>query len=332
MLSLFVMSACAGSQSALDPRGVQADRIYRLFNFMVGTATLVWVLVMLVLLWALFRRRGERAIMADVTHTPLPDEERAMHRGTTWGVAATVLIIFAFLIADLRTGHALTSKPPTPPLSVEVKGHQWWWEFRYADPVAGEVFSTANELHVPVGRPVLLTETADDVIHSLWIPNLHGKKDLIPGKTTTTWFRADSAGYYRGQCAEFCGYQHAHMAFDVVAQSPAEFAHWAESQRKSADSTQLDSAALHGQHVFTSAACANCHTIRGTSASGNVAPDLTHLASRLTIGAGTLPNNRGNLGGWIVNPQGIKPGTRMPPNQLEPYDLQALLTYLQGLK
>jgi cytochrome c oxidase subunit 2 len=173
--------------------------------------------------------------------------------------------------------------------------------------------------------------TSDDVIHSFWAPNLDGKKDLIPGHETRTWFRADSAGIYRGQCAEFCGHQHAKMAFFIVAEPRIQFEHWLESQKSEA-SKPSDSLAQEGERVFLSGTCAMCHSISGTSAGSKFGPDLTHLASRRTIAAGTLPNNVGNLAGWILDPQSIKPGVKMPASKLDPQSLQALLAYLGTLK
>ena len=201
----------------------------------------------------------------------------------------------------------------------------------YADTSPHGRFTTANEIHVPVGEPVLFVLNAQDVIHSFWVPSLAGKKDLIPGYTQSMWFQADTAGVYRGQCAEFCGLQHAKMALHVVAEPKAQYRQWVERQRESA-AIPTDSVTRRGREIFLVGQCAMCHSIQGTAAASNAGPDLTHLASRRTIAAGTLPNTRGALAGWIVDPQRIKPGTRMPPNLLRPQDLDALLTYLQSLE
>jgi cytochrome c oxidase subunit 2 len=173
--------------------------------------------------------------------------------------------------------------------------------------------------------------TARDVIHSFFAPNLFGKKDLVPGHTTRTWFQADTPGVYRGQCAEYCGHQHAKMGFFIVAEPPDQFARWLESQRSPAV-TPTDTMQKRGQVVFMAGGCSMCHAIVGTPAGGRVGPDLTHLASRRTIAAATLLNTTGNLGGWIVDPQRIKPGTYMPSNSVDPADLRALLAYLGSLK
>jgi cytochrome c oxidase subunit 2 len=190
--------------------------------------------------------------------------------------------------------------------------------------------TTANEIHVPTGVPVVLLLTSADVIHSFWAPNIQGKRDLIPPYQNAFWIQVDNEGVYRGQCAEYCGHQHAHMAFELVAESPAKFQAWQQAQVKPA-AEPGDPEAKRGEQIFLSGPCVMCHTIRGTPAGSHVGPDLTHLASRRTIGAGTLPNTPGNLAGWIMDSQRIKPGNRMPPISLSGDDLTALLTYLRTL-
>jgi cytochrome c oxidase subunit 2 len=217
------------------------------------------------------------------------------------------------------------------PLAVTLVGHQWWWEVQYHDSVASHRLTTANEIHIPVGRPVLVTLESHDVIHSFWVPRLHGKRDLIPGYTNRIWLRADRPGAYRGQCAEFCGQQHANMALWVVAEPQAQFDAWYRAQLLPA-AAPADSTRIAGQKAFLGGSCVMCHTIRGTPTGGRNGPDLTHLGSRRTLAAGTLPNTPGHLGGWVVDPQGIKPGTTMPPNNLRPDELRALIAYLEGLK
>ncbi|WP_407642532.1 c-type cytochrome [Caballeronia arvi] len=229
------------------------------------------------------------------------------------------------------TDRALSRLPVDDALRIEMTGYQWWWQARYLGDGNAPGFMLANELHVPIGRPVIISLKAADVIHTFWVPNLHGKKDMIPGRDATIELRADKAGVYRGQCAEFCGYEHALMAFSVTADPPAQYAVWAAQQRQPATSP-ADNVALHGRDVFMSHDCARCHTVRGTDANGTIGPDLTHLASRQFIAAGTLANNRGNLAGWIVDPRTLKPGTIMPGTRLPPADLQALLVWLETLK
>jgi cytochrome c oxidase subunit 2 len=229
------------------------------------------------------------------------------------------------------TSRALARLPLKGAVNITLIGHQWWWEARYRDEDASREFSTANELHIPVGRPVIVTLLSNDVIHSLWIPNLQGKKDLIPGRTATLRLRADKPGVYRGQCAEFCGLEHALMALQVVAEPNQGYEAWAARQRQPAPDPG-SALTQRGQQVFLSTSCVMCHTIGGTTAGGRLGPDLTHLASRATIAAGMFPNNRGHLAGWIADPQALKPGVNMPANSLPPDDLQALLAYLETLK
>jgi cytochrome c oxidase subunit 2 len=216
-------------------------------------------------------------------------------------------------------------------LTIEVTGLQWWWNVEYVDTVPSRRVVTANEIHVPVGVPVQIIAKSHDVIHSFWVPSLHGKKDLIPGHTTATWFQADTAGLYRGQCAEFCGHQHAKMALWVVAEPREAYEKWYASQLETPPNP-ADSIASVGQEVFLSRTCAMCHTIAGTLAASHVGPDLSHVGSRRSIAAGTLPNTRSNLAAWISDPQAIKPGSRMPATTLSPSELNSLVTYLETLK
>jgi cytochrome c oxidase subunit 2 len=316
----------APNQSVLQSSGPLADRVEALWWFAFITATVVYLATIGALWWATARarareRRGER----------MPVDDSGMRRGVTLGVAATVVILLVFLVTDLSVGRTLDPIPRKNPITIELTGKQWWWDVQYADTSAQGRFTTANEIHVPVGEPVLFLLQSRDVIHSFWAPNLAGKKDLIPGYTQSMWFQADTAGYYRAQCAEFCGLQHAKMALHVIAEPPEQYRRWVEAQRAPAR-TPTDSVTDRGREVFLTGQCAMCHTITGTVAGSRNGPDLTHLASRRTIAAGTLPNTRGALAGWIVDPQQVKPGAHMPPNQLAPADLDALLTYLQSLK
>jgi cytochrome c oxidase subunit 2 len=216
-------------------------------------------------------------------------------------------------------------------ITVDVVGHQWWWDFIYDDGNASQIVSSPNELHIPVGVPVALKAESRDVIHSFWVPNLHGKRDLTPGFATHTWIRADKPGVYRGQCAEFCGHQHAHMAFLVIAEPMNQFRQWLAHQRAGAPQPTT-AVEQRGHDFFMRGPCVMCHTIRGTSAGSRFGPDLTHVRGRQTIAAGTLPTTRGHLAGWISDSQSIKPGNRMPPNLVSGEDLQALLAYLETLK
>lgn len=323
--------ACSGNQSVFNPHGVQAGRVASLGWFLVGISAAVYVIMMFLLVFVL--RRGRSNIGEAPQHSEQlePERNRKMERSVKVGVAVTALILVVFLVLSVTTGNAYEHISASKPLRINVTGHQWWWEVEYSDPVPQNMIKTANEIHVPVGRPVYLKMTSTDVIHSFWAPNISGKKDLIPGHETKTWFRADTAGIYRGQCAEFCGHQHAKMAFFIVAESKADFDKWVLAQRRPA-AKPTDSIQAKGEEIFLNGTCSMCHSVTGTSAGSNVGPDLTHLASRFTLAAGAIPNNRGNLAGWIMDPQSIKPGVKMPPNQLDGRSLQALLAYLESLK
>jgi cytochrome c oxidase subunit 2 len=313
-----------------DTAGTQAERIARLAWFIIATSAVTYVIVIAALALAMRRarvRRG-RGELADTA----PDTEHRLARIIAIATGVTALTLLVFVTATARTGRAIAWPiEAQQPLTVEVTGHQWWWQFRYRDTVASNWLTTSNELHIPVGRPVRVILLSNDVIHSFWIPELHGKQDAIPGHRNTTWIRADRPGVWKARCAEFCGYQHAKMAFDVVAESPAKFNQWYVRQLASA-APPTDSSARRGHDVFMERACIMCHAIAGTPAGSGVGPDLTHLASRPSIAAGSLPNTRGNLAGWILNPQALKPGVRMPPNPLSGPDLTALLDYLESLK
>lgn len=321
--------------NALDPAGPVAQAIGSLFWWMVGVAALVYVTVLVAFAVAWKKGRRQLAALGDTDPSDAPpDVLRPSPRqlGIGVGIAAgiTILILFAFLVADLGVNRALAAGPAGV-VTIDLQGVQWWWKATYADNDPSKIVVTANEIHIPVGVPVQLRLTSNDVIHSVWIPSLAGKKDLVPGYTSRLWLRADRPGVYRGQCAEFCGHQHAKMGLTVVAQPSDEFNAWLEHQRQPAPAPD-DSITAQGQKVFLTGPCAKCHTIAGTPAAATVGPNLTHLASRLTIAAGSLPMTRGALGGWIVDPQGIKPGARMPSNQLQPDQLQSLIAYLATLR
>jgi cytochrome c oxidase subunit 2 len=243
----------------------------------------------------------------------------------------TAIIILGLTAFSYATDARITRLGDDTELTIEVTAKQFWWQVKYVDSQPSRSFETANEVYLPVGVPVRFILKSQDVIHSFWIPNLHGKTDLIPGRVNETSIIARRPGMYRGQCAEFCGFQHAHMALDAVALSAPEFDAWRESRLKPAP-TPEDQLGKESLQVFLTSPCVMCHTIRGTSASSRVGPDLTHVGGRRTIAAGTLPYSRGNLGGWIANPQSIKPGSQMPDIRLEPDRFQALLAYLDSLR
>jgi cytochrome c oxidase subunit 2 len=253
--------------------------------------------------------------------------------GVRWiyvGVGISTVVLLACTVWTLATLAAVAAPPFEPKVAVEVTANQWWWGVRYLGSDAGGTFTTANELHIPVGEPVRVRLIAGDVIHSFWVPQLAGKTDVIPGQTNVMWLQADKPGTYRGQCAEYCGVQHAHMGFVVVAQPRAAFDAWWNAQLAEAPAP-ASSVAQKGERVFT-ARCGACHTVRGTDAGGILGADLTHLRSRQTLAAGTWPNDPGRLAGWILGAQSVKPGCRMPQLTMPGQDMSALLAWLDTLK
>jgi cytochrome c oxidase subunit 2 len=319
----------SGWQSALEAHGPQAERIADLFWLFVYVCSAIWGLVVLVLCIGLLLRRR-----AAVPASPLaldPATERRTTGIVTALVAVTALIVFILTGLSYVTGKRLASLAQDTPMTLQVTGHQWWWEITYQDPSPERVLRTANEIHIPTGRPVRLVLNSTDVIHSMWVPNLFGKRDLLPGLQAVIDFQADKPGVYRGQCAEFCGLQHARMGFLVVAEPPEAFDAWRLAQLRAAEAPK-EPERQRGEQVFLRSACIMCHQVRGTPSAGRVGPELTHLASRQFIAAGTLPMNRGNLAGWITDPQGIKPGANMPMTQIPPQDLHDLVSYLEGLR
>jgi cytochrome c oxidase subunit 2 len=317
-------------QNALLPAGVQADHVHTLWLIMLGTCTVVFIALFTAFVAALWRApRSTEETPPQTSRTT--GTERGATRAVALGAALSIAGLLGLLVASVVTDRALAGLPLKDGLVIEVNGQQWWWQVTYAPGDPSRTFETANELHIPVGRPVLLKLQSPDVIHSFWVPNLAPKKDLIPGRTLTLTLRADTPGVYRGQCAEFCGYQHAKMAFLVIAEEPAQYEQWAQSQHDSAKEP-ADAVRKRGRQVFMESPCVMCHAIQGTRANARTGPDLTHVASRMTLAAGTLPNTRGHLAGWITNPQQVKPGANMPAVTLPADDLQALLTYLESLK
>jgi cytochrome c oxidase subunit II len=314
-----MMRPATVAQSVLDPAGPQSGAIEWLWWLIFYMTAAVFIAVMVVLAVAVRRRsirQSSDVIMA------------------RWVVAAsvgTVSILFVWLVASVFVGQTIASPRIADAVTINVTGRQWWWQFEYSDTLPSNRFRTANEIVIPVGRPIVVNVTSRDVIHSLWVPNLHGKRDLIPGYVTSLWFQADREGLYRGQCAEFCGYQHAHMALYVRAVPDKNFQAWLVAQRlPSAEAATAEQ--QRGRELFMGATCAQCHAIRGTGAGGAFGPDLTHVGSRTAIGAGTLPNTEENLQRWIRNPQQFKPGNKMPAHDLSHADLRALAAYLRNLK
>jgi len=320
------LAACSEAPSTLTDYGAPGGTESALGWFLVAVGSgIVLLIVILVLVASLRRRPPGHALM------------KPSHHNVRWIVMGGVVLPFVLLTATffftMGTLSAVANPSTSPGVTIRVTGHQYWWEVQYAGRDPSESFTTANELHIPVGVPVRLELVAGDVIHSFWVPQLAGKADLIPGQRNVMWIQAQRAGRYYGHCAEYCGAQHANMEIYVIAESQREFDAWRERERRAAQSpAQMGDTS--GYAVFQRVGCANCHTIRGTTAGGVVGPDLTHLASRSTIGAGVLPNTRGNLAGWIANAQAIKPGVDMPTmgENISPTDLQHLLAYLETLR
>jgi cytochrome c oxidase subunit 2 len=304
----------------LDPQGPGAERIARLWWLMLAISAVVFAVVVGFLVVALARRRGD------------PDRSAEQPR---WGdrlvilggvVIPSVILISVFAVS-LRDLGALAGARDPEALRVEVEGNLWWWEVRYPD--TGAI--TANEIHIPSGEPVILELTTRDVIHSVWAPELQAKLDMIPGRTNTLTIEADEPGVYRGQCAEYCGLQHARMAFYVVAHESTEFDAWLRSETDDR-AEPATAAAREGERIFLTSSCAGCHAVRGTAADGDLGPDLTHVAARDRLAAGTIPNDRPSLERWISDPQSVKPGAEMPESELTPSELEAVLAYLEGLE
>ena len=317
-----LLAACGQTpQSALEPATPQARDSFDLLAFVFWAALAVFVLVEGVMVYALirFRRRKGDGI------------PRQTHGNTSleiaWTIAPTILIAVVAALT-FRTMFVLAQPPADNALQVRAIGHQWWFEIRYPD--HGVV--TANEIHVPVGRDTVFQLESVDVIHSFWVPQLHGKRDMVPGRVTSITIHPEETGIYLGQCAEFCGIAHANMRFKVVVDTPEDFDAWVANELRDAVPPETDEQRAGGA-LLTSGGCIACHTIRGTIAQGVIGPDLTHVGGRLDIAAGLMPNNPQNLAKWLHNPQAMKPGAFMVmPRQLSQDEIEVLAAYLTGLK
>lgn len=309
-------AACGG---ALDPQGPDAGGVAVVWWLMFGIGTAVYVVVLVTLGLAL--RRGRLAERGDGRR---PSRVAGMPLLLVGGVAAPALVLVWLTTTTAVMG---PREAGDDALRIQVEGRRFWWHVTYPD---GDVI-TANEIHIPTDRTVEIELTSDDVIHSFWVPQLAGKVDLIPGRTNDIVIEADEPGEYEGVCAEFCGIAHAQMRFLVIAEPPGEFEDWLAGQAEPAVEP-TDELALRGREAFLGSSCVYCHRIEGTNATSDFGPDLTHLASRRTLAAGIIPNTPGDLAGWIVDPQHVKPGNAMPAMRLEPDQLQALLAYLGRLE
>jgi cytochrome c oxidase subunit II len=320
-----------GLQDAWSPAGPMAERINSLWWLNFWIAAVVWSIVVLLVVIGV-ARRGRRAEPRRGAHESVSRSERRAAAIISGAVGLTAVILFMLLIGDFAVGRSLhAADTESDSVGIKVTAHQWWWDFRYQDGAPDEQLRTSNELHIPVGKTVRVQLESPDVIHSFWVPSLQGKLDAIPGHPAVLSLRADQPGVFDGQCAEFCGMQHAKMRFQVVAQSEADYWAWKGSQLAPAPEPATASA-RRGRDVFLRGTCVMCHTISGTSAGSAVGPDLTHIASRQWLAAASIPNTRGHLAGWILDAQHLKPGVKMPTQTLDPADLHALLDYLETLK
>ncbi|MFL6729498.1 MAG: cytochrome c oxidase subunit II [Sphingomicrobium sp.] len=327
-ISLPALTGCSGYQTSLGGQGADGADFIRLFTIFMVVCLIMYLLVVGALAWALARGRKD----------PLTVDRHAHHESSPFigsalvGWAALIGIgLVGLTVASFLVDRSAAARATHPQLTVKVTANQWWWDVVYMSPDVSQIVHTANEIHLPVGVQAEVHLESRDVIHSLWVPNLAGKQDLIPGRTTDIQLLPTKTGLFRGQCAEFCGMQHTNMALVVTVESKADFDRWLEAQRRVAfaPATPLE---LAGYRYVTSRECSSCHNIAGTPAGGQVGPDLTHFASRRTIAAGTLPMNKGNLYGWIADPQSQKPGSQMPTIGLEPDELHAVVAYLQRLR
>lgn len=314
-----ITGACDGAQSALDPAGRDAERIAEFFWWMTAGAGLVWLAVVGLALYALRSPREGRS-------------ERAARRFIVYGgVVVPTAVLGGLLIQGLAMLPGLLAPAPAGSLQIRVTGHQWWWRVRYLPP-DGEPVDLANEIRLPVGRPVEFQLESDDVVHSFWIPALGGKVDMIPGRRTRLWLEPTRTGVFHGACAEYCGTSHALMRFAAVVEDEQDFARWLAGQAAPATAPS-DPRAAAGREVFLASGCGACHTVRGTAAAGVVGPDLTHVGSRLSVGSGVLWDEPDRFRRWVAHTRELKPGVHMPAfGVMSPDELDALAAYLEQLR
>lgn len=316
-------------QSDFGSGGVENHQFLILFVIFLAICGIMYLLVIGFMLAGIARRRRAEANVVD---SGRHHESDSMMRTALIGWAGVIGAgLAALAVASFVTDRTMANAAAHEKLSITVTANQWWWDVQYNSGDASKIFHTANEIHLPVGVPTRIILHSTDVIHSFWVPNLAGKQDLIPGRETDVTVVPGRVGIFRGQCAEFCGVQHAHMSLVVDVDSYSDFLNWWHHQLEPA-ATPTAPVALAGYQYVTTGPCATCHTIGGTQAGGHLGPDLTHLASRRSIAAGTLPMSTGNLYGWVEDPQSLKPGNRMPTIGLEPDQLHAVVAYLETLK
>jgi cytochrome c oxidase subunit 2 len=320
------LAGCSTQQSALAPAADEAGRLHGLLTLSLWVCGPIYLLVLAFLGWAIWRGRRRLAQSPD-----LAPDDRGLRRGFTAWVAVVAIGLSVLAVGSFMVDRAMATHAASGPPTVRITGQQWWWRIEVRDPATGHWVETANELHLPLGRPTRIEIVSADVIHSFWVPNLAGKIDMVPGRTNEITITPRQVGWYRGQCAEFCGLQHAGMALEVRVEPPAQFAAWVAAQGAPAAAPQGADAA-HGAQIFAGGPCVGCHTIRGGPGNARPGPDLTHVASRRHLAAGELTMSRGALMGWITQPQAIKPGAEMPASGLSPADANALVAYLEQLR
>jgi cytochrome c oxidase subunit 2 len=317
-------------QSDFGGAAVEDRQFLTLFWIFIGVCGFMYALVIVFLIAGVVRSR--RAADANVVETGRHHQSSPLMRSTLIGWTALIGVGLAGLaIASFFADRSMARAATGEKLSITVTGNQWWWDVSYNSDDASKTMRTANELHLPVGVPTRIILKSADVIHSFWVPSLNGKQDLIPGRQNDITIVPRKIGIFRGQCAEFCGTQHARMSLVVIVEPYRDFIKWWDHQLQSAPAPTTP-LTLAGYQYVTSGACGACHNIGGTPASGTVGPDLTHLASRRSLAAGTMPMSEGNLYGWVEDPQSLKPGVKMPTIGLEPDQLHAVVAYLETLK
>ena len=324
LLGCAVLGACSTAQSTLDPVADQATHEFNLFTLMMWVCGVAYLMVLAFLGWAIWRSRSRLA-----SGGPSDDAAPWLHRGMIGWAAFIVIGLTTLITASFLVDRALAAARERETLRIKVTAAQWWWRIQYRDPATGAWIETANELHLPAGRTARLELGSTDVIHSFWVPSVSGKMDAIPGRLNVLDVTPRTPGWKRGICGEFCGVQHAKMAFDVKVETPAQFDAWLAGQARAAAD---DPAQAAGKAVVVQGQCAECHAVRGTAAAGRSGPDLTHIGSRRSLGAGQTPNNVGAIEGWIAQPQAIKPGANMPAVTLSVPDREAAAAYLTSLK
>jgi cytochrome c oxidase subunit 2 len=324
-----LLAGCSGRQNALDYASDQARAIGDVWQLMLVVCGVMYLLMMALLAWAIWQARKRLPDGPPSTHAPAVD--RALRRLLTGWTVLIVVGLFVLAGGSFLVDRRLARGENPHALQVRITASEWWWQVEYLDPDPSRITVTANELHLPVDRATRIELRSNDVIHSFWVPNLNGKTDLIPGRSNFQTITPRRTGRWRGQCAEFCGLEHARMALDVSVDDAAAFDRWRSAQLAPAPAPQ-SAHQQQGQQVFLASTCASCHAIAGTDAAGRIGPDLTHLASRRTLAAGALPMSPGALADWIRDPHAEKPGTNMPATDLPPDQLAALVDYLMSLR